>query len=417
MSKVLDLSGLQRFWGKVDARKADKAPNNHSFDGVDLSTVFASAQALHDALASGDFSKIRIGDYWPLSLSGTFRDYGSYTVPSGTEYFTDNTLTTSGGTTSSALEGQYESATAVKCKVSGTDVFVAIDDCTAYYERTMSNAVINLEVAGINHYWRYGDSGDLTGNNKPHIVFVSRDCLPFYMRMRKANLIWENVVTTQTFTGNGSTKDFTLTNSAHRIGDVYVGGVKKTWNTDYTVSANKVSFKTAPANNAEIKVDALDSDNPWCGSALFKTLNDPDYGVLHLIAQTTIGAYMYAGPNSKGMRAMLEIKNPGMTTVSAWTWGDRGKLFIPFESEIWGHSVWGGNSGYNLGCNLQLPIFAGSRRHISKGLGNGASRVNWWTASSNSGNATFFSIVSSAGYSNSSNPAIANGAPVCFVMI
>ena len=417
MAKYLDLSGLQRFWGKVDAAKADVTPFNHLFDGKDLSQVFASAEALHTALAGGDFSKIHIGDYWPLSLSGTFRDYGAFTVPSGTAYFTDAALTTSGGTTEAAIEGQYESATAVKFKVSGTDVYCAIGDCLNYFVRTLSNAIVKLEVAAINNYWRYGDSGDLTGNNKPHLTFVSRDCLPFAMRMRKANAVWENVVTTQTFTGDGSTKEFSLTNSAHRIGDVYVGGSKKTWNTDYTVSANKVTFKTAPANGSEIKVDALDSDNPWCGSALFKTLNDPDYGVLHLIAQTTIGAYIYAGPNSKGMRAMMEVKNPGMTTASSWAWGDRGKLFLPFESEIWGHGVWGGNASYNLGCNLQLPIFSGTRRHISKGVGNGASRNYWWTASSYSGSTAYFCSVHNGGHPYYSSAVNTIGAPVCFVMI
>lgn len=353
MSKFLDLSGLQRFWGKVDAAKADVTPFNHLFDGKDLSTVFADAAAFHTALASGDFSKIHIGDYWPLSLSGTFRDYGSYTVPSGTAYFTDAALTTSGGTTSAVIEGQYESATAVKFKVSGTDVYCAIGDALPYFERTCNNAVVKLEIAAINNYWRYGDSGDLTGNNKPHITFVSRDCLPFYMRMRKANAVWENAEET----------------------------------------------------------------NPWRGSALFKTLNDPDYGVIKIIKATTIGAYLYNGPNGGGMRAMMETKASGATTASGWAWGDRGGLFLPFESEIWGHGVWGGNTGYNLGCNLQFPIFAGSRRHISKGIGNGASRYAWWAASSHSGIAASFCTVGTGGFPSNNNAVGAFGAPVCFVMI
>lgn len=352
MSKFLDYLGLQRFWGKVNALKADKAPNNHSFDGVDLSTVFESAAAFHTALAAGDFSKIRVGDYWPLSLSGTFRDYGAYTVPSGTAYFTDAALTTQGGTTSAKIEGQYESATAVKFKVSGSDVYCAIGDCLDYFERTCNNAVVNLEVAGINNYWRYGDSGDLTGNNKPHITFVSRDCLPFTMRLRKANAVWENTEET----------------------------------------------------------------NPWRGSALFKTLNDPDYGVVKLIAATDVGAYMYAGPNGGGMRAMMEVKASGATTASSCAWADRGKLFLPFESEIWGHTIWGG-TGYTMACGLQPPIFAGTRRHISKGIGNGASRYHWWTASSYSGSAPGFCNVGNYGIPDYNAAVYAIGAPVCFVMI
>lgn len=352
MSKFLDYPGLQRFWSKVNERKADIAPNNHSFDGKNLSTVFASAAAFRAAMAAGDFSKIRIGDYWPLSLSGTFRDYGAYTVPSGTAYFSDASLTTAAGTTSAKIEGAYSSATAVTFKVSGVDVYCAIGDCLDYFERTLSNAVVNLEVAGINNYWRYGDSGDLAGA-RPHITFVSRDCLPFTLRMRKANGVWENAEET----------------------------------------------------------------NPWRGSALFKTLNDPDYGVIKIIKATTIGAYLYNGPNGGGMRALMETKAAGATTASGWAWADRGGLFLPFESEIWGHGVWGGTSGYNLGVNLQLPIFARTRRHISKGIGNGASRHYWWAASSYSGSAAAFCNVSSSGYPTYGSAVYSLGAPVCFVMI
>lgn len=327
-------------------------PHNYALDGADLSTVFASAAAFHNALAGEDYSKIHIGDYWPLSLSGTFRDYGSYTVPSGTPYFTNAALTAPGGTTSAKFEGQYESATAVNFTVSGATVYCAVGNCLNYYERTLSNAVVNLEVAGINDYWRYGDSGALTGN-KPHITFISRDCLPFTMRMRKANSVWEDTSAT----------------------------------------------------------------NPWLGSALYKTLNDPNYGVVKLIAATDVGAYMYAGLNGGGMRAMMETKAAGATTATSWGWADRGKLFLPFESEIWGHGVWGGNSGYTLGVNLQLPIFIGTRRHISKGIGNGASRRAWWTASSFSSNAANFCNVSSSGFPDSNGAVSAAGVPVCFVMI
>ena len=327
-------------------------PHNYAFDGADLSTVFASAAAFHNALAGEDYSKIHVGDYWPLTLNGTFRDYGSYTVPSGTAYFTNAALTTQGGTTTAKFEGQYESATAVKFTVSGATVYCAVGDCLDYFERTLNNAVVNLEVAGINNYWRYGDSGDLTGN-KPHITFISRDCLPLTIRMRKAVSVWEST---------GET-------------------------------------------------------NPWRGSALFKTLNDPDHGVVKLVAATDIGAYMYAGPNGGGMRAMMETKAAGATTATSWGWAGRGKLFLPFESEVWGHGVWGDSAGYVFGVNLQIPIFVGAMRHISKGYGNGGSRVSWWVASSVSGNATHFCFFANTGYPNSVSAVFANAVPVCFVMI
>ena len=392
-------------------------PTSYNMKGADLSTVFSSASAFHDALAAEDYSKIRIGDYWLLRLSGTFRDYGSYTIPSGTSYYSDSTLTTLVGTTSQQIfEGSYKSDTVVSFGTSST-YYCAISDCLNYFERTMSNVVVKLEVAGINNYWRYGDTGDLIGN-KPHITFVSRDCLPFYIKMRKESGVWENVVTTQTFAGNGSTKQFVLSNSSNRIGDVYVDGVKKKPDTDYTIGDYYVRFTAAPESGAVITIDALDSANPWRGTALFKTLNDPNYGVLPIIAQTSIGAYIYAGPNNKGMRARMEIKNPGLKEVrSTLAWDDRGKLFLPFESEIWGHPVWSDNSPYGLGVNLQYPIFGGSRRHISKGIGNEGPRNSWCTASSCSGSSDNFCYVGNTGIPDRYAASAAYGPPVCFVMV
>ena len=55
----------------------------------------------------------------PVTLNGSYKDYARFTVPSGTIYYTDAALTTEGGTTEADLEGEYQSATAIKFKVSG----------------------------------------------------------------------------------------------------------------------------------------------------------------------------------------------------------------------------------------------------------------------------------------------------------
>lgn len=336
--------------GIARASEDARRPCNYATDGRDLSEVFEDAAALRAALAAEDYSGIRVGDCWPVTLSGAFRDYGAYTVPAGTAYFADAALATPGGTTASVGEGQYESATAVRFKVSGADAYCALGDCLPYFERTLSNAVLRLEVAGINNYWRYGDSGALTGD-RPHLTFVSRDCLPVYLRMRKGRTVTENP----------------------------------------------------------------EEPNPWRGSALFRTLNDPDYGIVRLIEATDIGAHLYAGPNGGGMRAMLEKRNAGTQAVSGWEWTSRGKLFLPFESEVWGHAVFA-NHANCLGAGLQLPIFAGSRRHISKGIGDGGARCYWWTASQAVHADVLYCNVANGAHPNQSNPVNSNGVPVCFVM-
>lgn len=185
-----------------------------------------------------------------------------------------------------------------------------------------------------------------------HIAFVSRDLLPVLLKMRKANSAWTNTET----------------------------------------------------------------DNPWLGSALYKTFNDPDHGILALMAATSIGPYIYAGPNGKGMRFLGEKKAAGAGTATDRTWYDRGKLWVPSEREVWGANVFSEHTN-GAGLALQMPIFAGSLRHIVKGLGNNGSRYNWWCLSSYAGYSAYFCSVSSSGLPNADSAANAwVGAPVGFLL-
>ena len=69
----------------------------------------------------------------------------------------------------------------------------------------------------------------------------------------------ENEQSTETFTGNGSTKKFTLTGNVLRVVGATVGG---TATSDYTVDGNDVTFTSAPANNAEVKITYLVDQHP-----------------------------------------------------------------------------------------------------------------------------------------------------------
>ena len=184
--------------------------NVATYGGADLSTVFEDAAALHAAVAAGDFSKIHVGDYWPITLNGNYKDFALYTVPSGTTYYTDAALTTEGGTTEAALSGTYQSATAVKFKVSGTDVYCAIADATVGRQKSM-NAVVNCEVGAINPYLRHGDT-ELTAQ---HVLLCSRDCLPPTLMYRAANSVWYD--TSQVNPWRGSALWETLNNADNGI--------------------------------------------------------------------------------------------------------------------------------------------------------------------------------------------------------
>ncbi len=330
-----------------DLRAANGTPLIEGYGGNDLSEEFENAAALHAAIAAGDFSKIHIGDYFPVTLNGSYKDFARFTVPSGTTYYTDAALTTEGGTTEADLEGEYQSATAIKFKVSGTDAYASVSDCTAGFTKSV-NANVKLEVAAINPYLRFGDT-ELTAQ---HILLCSRDCLPPTLQYRCNNSVWYD--TTQV--------------------------------------------------------------NPWLGSALYATLNDPDNGIIKLLENTALGPYIFKGPNNKGMRAYLETMAAGAEAPTAGAWADRGRLFLPEEMEVYGSKIRSPkpNTVADMLYN-QWPIFAGSGRHIIKGAGDRGSRSNWWLETASS--ATTFCYVSANGGATNNGAAGATiRAPLCFLV-
>lgn len=267
------------------------APQPYAYEGRDLSTIFASAQELRNAVAAGDFSRIHVGDYWPVTLNGNYTDCGESTT------------------------------------------------------KTLSGAVAKLEVAGINTYMNYGD----TPVDVPHILFCSRDCLPNTTKWRKADTTWYN------------------------------------------------SSET----------------NPWRGSAVYATLN---VGILPLLAATDIGKFIYEGPNGNGMRFLGEVKSGSATTATGWEWYDRGKLFLPMEREVWGAGIWSELTYGGGGLPMQWPIFAGSWRHVIKGLGDGGSRYHWWLGSSGAGNASNACGVGTDGNADDGAASNLRAVPLCFLL-
>ena len=376
------------------------APHSYALDGRDLSTVFSDADALQAACAAEDYSRIRIGDYWPVTLNGVYRDYGGMTAPAGTTCYTDAALTDevgaleeacgATGVLNSALPGCHEDYCSVK--VNGVTRYVAWSDCLDYAERRLTGEVVLFEVADINPYWRYGDAGALTGS-LPHLLLSARNSLSPQMRMRKLNEYWEGQHI-DAFTGDGTTAQFTLSETAGTLGYVYVNGAKKAYTTDYTFSGNKVTFKSGriPANGAQIRIEWMDGLTPWNGSALYRTYNDPDHGILRLVrdADPKLYAHIYAGPEGEGMRYYGETRTK--TNQQGGSWANRGRLFLPTEDEIWGRlccsAVAAGSGAVNM---QQWALYRGGRRHFAKSRGANAARSSAWVASSTS--AGYFAMI------------------------
>lgn len=222
------------------------------------------------------------------------------------------------------------------------------------YTKTI-NATMKIEVM-INPYWKYGDSGKIA-DGATHLLMCSRDLLPWTLKMRADNSTWYN-----------------------------------------------------SANNPD------STKNPWLGSALYETLNNTTDGLLKLVLQSELGDYVHLGPNSKGMRSLMETKAAAATSATGWGWYNRGVLFLPTEKEVWGNATFSKGEGDGQGAALQWPIFAGSRRHIVKGLGEGGSRSYWWCESSAEGAAASFCNVYSYGFPGYSGAGNALGVPLCFLL-
>lgn len=222
------------------------------------------------------------------------------------------------------------------------------------YTKTI-NATMKIEVM-INPYWKYGDSGKIA-DGYPHLLMCSRDLLPWTLKMRADNSTWYN-----------------------------------------------------SANNPN------STNNPWLGSALYETLNNTTDGLAKLLLNSELGDYVYKGPNSKGMRHYMDKKVAAATSTSGGGWYDRGVLFLPSEKEVWGNATWSKVDGEAAMAALQWPIFAGSRRHIIKGLGEGGSRGTWGCESSYEGTATYFCLVTSRGSPYHAGAGGAFGVPLCFLL-
>lgn len=399
-------------------------PDNYALNGTDLTTVFTDADALYDAYSAEDYSKIHVGDYWPVTLNGEYWDYGNGTCPSGVTYYSDTELTTEVGTTASDYDADFVGDAQLPyglkpyctIKIENVTYYVSRDDCLDHRVRTLSNAQMYFVVGGINQYWRYGDSGaNNFQNGRPHLLMEARDGLPHTLKMRKQNEAWEGTHIA-TFTGDGTTAEFTIDGMVGTIGYVWVNGARKAYNTDYTYGSNKITFKAGkiPAADAEIEVEWMDGKTPWTGSALYLTFNDPGHGIITLIqaADEKLYNHMYKGQNGTGMRYYGETRTK--TNQQSGTWEDRGILFLPTEDEIWGRLIF--STGASASVNQQQwPIYGnGGRRQFAKGAGNSASRTYVWCASSAS--VAGFARVYNSGNPDSANATNAYAAAPCFLL-
>lgn len=266
-----------------------------------------------------------------------------------------------------------------------------------------NNFEFNAIIIGINTYKNWGSTSGLPA----HVDFMFSKQ---WGTAVKYNLAAFNngMAPTESLTGDGTTKTFTLTKKFPAVTGVTVGGTTTTAYT-YNPANYKITFTSAPANSAAIVVTCADREFPWlCSNAYYYlnslagnvpngTGNDP---ALEAVDYTADGIY-YQLPAA--LQSAITEKNvylPKRYNSSAIQNDDTGnaainigKLWLLSEMEICGTAIMG-SGGTSLAGFVQYPYFVGCGSR-------GKIRNTETTISSESGNTNRIAVVNKNGYMNS----------------
>lgn len=346
---------------------------NHNYEdnGRNLKEIFGTASAFHNAIADGDFSDIQIGDYWPVTLNGTFKDYSLYEVPVGTTYYQRQTYTQGGN--------------------------VSFD----YVSKGTTSAPVGIE---------YG-----TANSYKPIRYSSDDN-----------------VTTSYYIKFNDNFELGVTRAINETQDLVVSAINPYWSNDRAINHILLSSKNVLSGrftmNSALEWYDDSESNPWKGSALYRTLNDDTYGLIKVVEMTDIGQYVYSEADvmqhQTGMHIIMNTyasnERGAESSPEIATSITRGKLFLPTENELSGRlslTAAVPNDANLLNKVYQIlnkwPIFEGSTRYaVKKNDSNVYS--DYWTQSDASG--LTFIYVTPYGTIKADNCTASKAIPLCFIV-
>lgn len=278
-----------------------------------------------------------------------------------------------------------------------------------------NNVVFNARIAGINTYKGYGDTA--IGN---HIDFISASLWPTTFPMNKKNFN-NGLSATENLTGDGTTTEFTLTKHFPSVTEVKIGGTATTAYT-YDAANYKITFTTAPENDAAIVITCGLRLHPWLVSNGYYFMNSlagevpNDTGnnpAMEAVDYTEGGVYYYLPAALKAVivekRMYLALRYSDTAIQSEDTgggWQNIGKLWLPTEFEIAGAKI-GNDSRFSAMGSVQYPLFA---NNMNRMIG----RLNWWTISTLSGSTANFVFSASFGYMSATYASYMHRGPVCF---
>ena len=282
-----------------------------------------------------------------------------------------------------------------------------------------NNFEFNAVIIGINTYTTWGPTPGIPAH-------VDLMMLKTWDTAIKYNLATFNngMSPTESLTGDGTTKTFTLTKKFPAVTGVTVGGTSTTAYT-YDPATYEITFTTAPANSAAIVVTCADREFPWlCSNAYYYinslagdvpngTGNDP---VLEAVDYTAGGIYYYLPAALQSAIAEKNVYLPKRYNSSAIQTDDTGaasinigKLWLLSEMEICGTNIMGSN-GSSIAGYIQYPFFVGC------GIRN-KQRLAIATMSSSTGNSSRISGINSQGYMSSFATTTAIRVQPCFRIV
>ena len=285
---------------------------------------------------------------------------------------------------------------------------------------TTNSVAVQAQVAGIDTYYRYGDSA--VGH---HIDFISRTLWPTTVAMNLTNFN-NGVIPIETLSGDDVTTVFELEKHMLSIDTVMLGETPITAYT-YDPDTHTITFEEAPADGENnVSVTGTGSQHPWLASNAYAFVNSKKAHVVNgtgvnpaitVVDYTAGGIYFYLPEALKNVIVEKRIWLPArynatsvLSVDNTAAWQNVGKLWIPSEVEVAGTPVWG-NAGYGAGGFVQYPLFAQNMHRVKDRSG---SRNAWWVLSASSGGTTFFAFVHYSGIVSAHYASTLFGVPLCF---
>lgn len=163
---------------------------------------------------------------------------------------------------------------------------------------------------------------------------------------------------------------------------------------------------TVKWNNSDNNNGSSAEASPFLASNLNSWLNTTLYGLLEAKLKAVIKEKRILAPTRYQ-------SGQSLTDDNSWAWKTTGKLWVPYETEIFDNVQWS-TKGFGESQNVQYEIFRNSYRARRKKQGPTGARASWWTASAISGNATNAVLVTTNGNSTGYSASTSRYAPVCF---